>query len=194
FFYKARMTHDVFLAHYTAVADASPVPVVIYNVPVFTGISIEAPTVIALSTHPNIAGIKESSGNVTLIQDILWNTDRAAFSLVVGAAATLFLNMMSGARGGIIALACAAPRICVELYKAHAGGNVSRARSIQRVMSAAAQSVTGKYGIPGLKAAMAFEGFESGVPRRPLLPLDAEGKRDLEQIFRRMKSELAELG
>jgi 4-hydroxy-2-oxoglutarate aldolase len=194
FFYKARMTHDVFLAHYTAVADASPVPVVIYNVPVFTGISIEAPTVIALSHHPNIAGIKESSGNVTLIQDILWNTDRAAFSLVVGAAATLFLNMMSGARGGIIALACAAPRICVELYKAHAGGNVSRARSIQRVMSAAAQSVTGKYGIPGLKAAMALEGFESGFPRRPLLPLDAEGKRDLEQIFRRMKSELAELG
>src|SRR5262245_38685294 len=71
FFYKARMTHDVFLAHYTAVADSSPVPVVIYNVPVFTGISIEARTVIALSQHPNIAGIKESSGNVTLIQDIL---------------------------------------------------------------------------------------------------------------------------
>jgi 4-hydroxy-2-oxoglutarate aldolase len=194
FFYKAGMTHDVFLAHYTAVADASPVPVVIYNVPVFTGISIEAPTVRALSQHPNIIGIKESSGNVLLIQDILWSTDPAQFSLVVGAAASLFVNLMSGARGGIIAIACAAPRIGLELYRALTEGNFARARSIQRIMTPAAQAVTGKNGIAGLKAAMAFEGFEAGFPRRPLLPLGAEAKRELEQIFRRMKSELAELG
>jgi len=194
FFYKPSMTHDAFVAHYTAVADASPVPVVIYNVPVFTGISIEARTVVALSQHPNIIGIKESSGNVLLVQDILWNTDPSRFSLVVGAAATLFPNLMSGARGGIIAIACAAPRVGLELYRAHAAGNFVRARSVQRIMSAAAQAVTGKNGIAGLKAAMALEGFESGFPRRPLLPLGAEGIRDLEQIFRRMKSELAELG
>src|SRR5262249_29803802 len=123
FFFKPSMTHDAFVAHYTAVADASPVPVVIYNVPVFTGISIEARTVIELSRHPNILGIKESSGNVTLIQEILWNTDASTFSLIVGAAATVFLNLTSGARGGIIALACAAPSACLELYKAHTEGN-----------------------------------------------------------------------
>jgi dihydrodipicolinate synthase/N-acetylneuraminate lyase len=193
FFYKAMMTHDVLVQHYTSVADASPVPVVIYSVPVFTGISIEARTAIALSRHPNIAGIKESSGNVTLVQDILWNTDPARFSLVVGAAATLFPNLVSGARGGIIAIACAAPRVGLELYEAHRRGNLARARSIQRIMSTAAYAVTGKYGIAGLKAAMVLEGFEAGVPRRPLLPLGLEGKRDLEQIFRRMKNELAEL-
>jgi 4-hydroxy-2-oxoglutarate aldolase len=193
FFYKAAMTHDVLFAHYTAVADASPIPVVLYNVPVFTGLSIEARIVIALSRHPNIAGIKESSGNVSLVQDILWNTDPASFSLVVGSAGTLFVNMMSGARGGIIALACASPRAGLELYKAHLSGNFARARSVQRIMSAAAIAVTGKYGIAGLKAAMAFEGFEAGFPRRPLLPLDAASRQDLEQIFRRMNSELAEL-
>src|SRR5262249_28018157 len=148
------------------------VPVVLYNVPVFTGLSIEARTAIELSRHPNILGIKESSGNVTLIQEILWNTDASTFPLVVGAAATLFLNLMSGARGGIIALACAAPRACLELYKAHIDGNPTRARSVQRIISVAAQAVTGKYGIAGLKAAMAIEGFDSGVARRPLLPLN----------------------
>src|SRR5206468_545913 len=99
----------------------------------------------------------------------------------------------SGARGGIVALACAAPRPCLELYNAHTNGDLMRARALQRIISTAAHAVTGKYGIAGLKAAMALEGFESGVTRRPLLPLDPAAKRDLEQIFRRMHSDVAEL-
>ena len=193
FYFKNRMTHEVLAAHYTAVADASPVPVIIYNVPVFTGISIEARTVALLSQHPNILGIKESSGSVPLVQDILWNSNPAAFSVVVGSANTLFANMACGARGGIVALACAAPGPCLELYNAFTAGNMARARSIQRIITTAALAVTAKYGIAGLKAAMALEGFKSGAPRRPLLPLDAAGQQDLEQIFRRMRSEMAEV-
>jgi 4-hydroxy-2-oxoglutarate aldolase len=193
FYFKNRMSHEALVAHYTAVADASPVPVVVYNVPAYTGISIEPRTVAALAQHPNIPGIKESSGNVQLVQEILWRTHTARFSVVVGAANTLFLNLISGARGGIVALACAAPRVCLELYNAVTKGNHARASAIQRVSSTAALAVTAKYGIAGLKVAMALEGFDAGVPRRPLLPLDAADKRDLEEIFRRMNSEFVEL-
>src|SRR5262245_26654770 len=191
FFYKSSMTHDTLVAHYTAVADASPVPVILYNVPVFTGLSMEAKTVIALSQHPNIYGIKESSGNVVLIQEILWKTG-PNFPLVVGSAITLFVNLMSGARGGVVAIACAEPRACIDLYNAVSHGNTTRAAAIQRVISAAV-GLTSKYGIAGLKAAMSLEGYAGGATRRPLLPVDAPARQEIEQVFARMKSELTEL-
>jgi len=192
FYYKSQMTFDVYHAHYSAVADASPVPVVIYNVPVFTGISLEARLVIELSKHQNIVGLKESSGDVRLISEVVWNTSKK-FSVLAGAAPVLFPNMMAGARGGIVALACAAPKATLALYTAHAGGDYRKAAEIQKIIAPAAADVTAKYGIAGLKAAMAIEGFDSGVPRSPLLPLKQNQIDDLQQIFRRMNSELSEL-
>jgi 4-hydroxy-2-oxoglutarate aldolase len=193
FYFKSQMTFDVYMAHYTAVADASPVPVIIYNVPVFTGISLQSKLVIELSTHSNILGMKDSSGDVKLISEVVWNTDSAKFPVVAGSAPTLFPAMVAGARGGIIAIACAAPRAALALYHAFAAGDYTNAGLIQRIMAPAASAVTEKYGIAGLKAAMEMEGFQSGVPRRPLLPIKAEQREDLAQIFRRMNSELVEL-
>jgi 4-hydroxy-2-oxoglutarate aldolase len=193
FYYKNQMTFDAYYAHYTAVADASPVPVILYNVPVFTGISMEARLVIELSKHPNIVGMKESSGDVRLISEVVWNTPKEKFAVVAGAAPVLFPNMMAGARGGIVALACAAPKAMLVLYNAFAAGNYAKASEAQRIIAPAAAAVTAKYGIPGLKAGMALEGFDSGVPRRPLLPLKPAQIEDLQQTFRKMNSELAEL-
>ena len=193
FYYKSQMTFEVYHAHYTAVADASPVPVIIYNVPVFTGISLEARLIIELSKHPNIVGLKESSGDVRLISEVVWNTSKEKFTVLAGAAPVLYPNMMAGARGGIVALACAAPKTTVTLYEAVQRANYSRAAEVQRIIAPAAAAVTSKYGIAGLKAAMSIEGFDSGVPRRPLLPLKPAQSEDLQQIFRRMNSELAEL-
>jgi 4-hydroxy-2-oxoglutarate aldolase len=187
------MSFDVYFAHYTAVADASPVPVVLYNVPVFTGISMEARLVVELAKHPNILGLKESSGDVRLISEVVWNTSNQKFSVLAGAAPVLFPNMMAGARGGIVALACAAPKAMVTLYEAWSAGDYRKAGEVQRIIAPAAAAVTAKYGIPGLKAAMQLEGFDSGVPRRPLLPLKPEQIDDLAQTLRRMNSELAEL-
>ena len=193
FYFKSMMTFDVYMSHYTAVADASPIPVIIYNVPVFTGVPLQSKLVIELAKHPNIRGLKDSSGDVKLISEVSWGTDSSKFGIVAGAAPTLFPALMAGARGGIIAIACAAPKGPLALYRAFAAGDLKKAADIQRIIAPAAGAVTAQYGIAGLKAAMELEGFQSGFPRRPLLPLKAEPIQDLAQIFRRMNSELAEL-
>src|SRR5438094_2006722 len=193
FYFKSQMTFDVYLSHYTAVAEASPVPVVIYNVPVFTGVPLQSKLVIELAKHPNIRGMKDSSGDVKLISEVVWNTDGAKFPVIAGAAATLLPAMFAGARGGIIALACAAPKAALALYRAFAAGDYKRAGEIQRIIAPAAGAVTERYGIAGLKGAMELDGFQPGLPRRPLLPLSAAQREDLVQILRRMNSELAEL-
>ena len=191
FYFKSQMTFDVYMAHYTAVADASPVPLVIYNVPVFTGVPLQSKLIIELSRHPNIRGLKDSSGDVKLIQEVVWNT--RDFPVLAGNAPTLFPAMTAGARGGIVALACAAPKAALALYHAFTAGDYKRTGVVQRIIAPAAASVTEKYGIGGLKAAMEIEGFESGLPRRPLLPTKPNDRDDLVQVFRRMNSELAEL-
>jgi 4-hydroxy-2-oxoglutarate aldolase len=193
FYFKSQMTFDVYMAHYTAVADASPIPVIIYNVPVFTGVPLESRLVIELAKHPNIRGLKDSSGDAKLISEVVWNTDSARFGVLAGAAPTLLPAMVAGALGGIVALACAAPKATLELYRAFAAGNYKKAGEVQRIIAPAAGAVTAKYGIAGLKGAMELEGFQAGLPRRPLLPLKAEQREDLALIFRRMNSELAEL-
>jgi len=193
FYYKSRMTSEVYLAHYTAVADASPVPVVLYNVPMFTGISMEASVMIALSKHPNIRGVKESAGNVGLISEMAWATSHDDFSIVAGAAPTLFPNMMAGASGGIVALACAAPAVMIRLYRAFEEGDYLLAGAMQRIVAPSAVAVTARYGIPGLKAAMKCEGFRPGLPRRPLLSMGTPDLRDLEQTLERMNRQAAEM-
>ena len=193
FYFKPQMTSEVYFAHYTAVADASPVPVIIYNVPVFTGMPLQSKLVIELSKHPNIRGMKDSSGDVRLISEVVWNTDASKFPVIAGSAPTLFPAMASGARGGIIALACAAPKPSLALYRAFTAGDYVKAGNIQRIIAPAAVAVTGTNGIAGLKAAMELEGFQPGIPRRPLLPLKREQRDDLAQIFRRMNSEIAEI-
>jgi 4-hydroxy-2-oxoglutarate aldolase len=194
FYFKSQMTFDVYRAHYTAVADASPVPVVLYSVPVFTGVPLQSALVIELSKHPNIRGLKDSSGDVRAISEVVWNTDPKTFAVLAGAAVTLFPNMVAaGARGGIIALACAAPKAALLLYRAAAEGDYKKAAAIQRIVAPSALAVTEKYGIAGLKAAMELEGFRAGVPRRPLLPATQTQREHLEQVLRKMRSELAEL-
>src|SRR5438094_9057059 len=191
FYFKSQMTFDVYLNHYTAVAEASPVPVIIYNVPVFTGVPLQSRLVIELAKHPNIGGLKDSSGDVKLISEVVWNTDK--FPVLAGSAPTLFPAMAAGARGGIVAIACAAPKAMLTLHRAFTAGDYKRAGVVQRIIAPAAGAVTAKYGIAGLKAAMELEGLEAGQPRRPLLPLKSVSRDDLAQIFRRMNNELAEL-
>jgi 4-hydroxy-2-oxoglutarate aldolase len=193
FYFKTQMTFDVYMAHYTAVADASPIPIIIYNVPIFTGVPLQSTLVIELSKHSNIRGLKDSSGDAKTISEVVWNTDAGRFGVLSGSAPTLLPLLVAGARGGIVALACAAPRPSLALYRAFAAGDYKKAGDIQRIIAPAAGAVTGKYGIAGLKAGMELEGFQAGLPRRPLLPLKPEQREDLAQIFRRMNSELAEI-
>ena len=166
-YFKNQMTTDLFVRHFTEVADASPVPVMPYNVPGLTGVNMAAEAVARLAAHPNIPGVKDSSGNLTQIADIAATTP-ASFSLVVGSAPTLYASVCVGAVGGIVAAACVVPDLMVELYDLARAGKHAEALALQRRITPLAKSVTATYGVPGLKAAMEIAGYVGGLPRRPL--------------------------
>jgi 4-hydroxy-2-oxoglutarate aldolase len=181
-YFKSRMTDDALFAHYWSVADDSPIPILIYNVPQFTGVNTSAALVCRLSAHENIAGIKESSANLALQAEIRRGTP-AAFRILVGSAPTLLPSLIQGACGGIVAIACALPGLTVELYRTFVSGRWQEAAAVQARLSPPAAAVTTVFGVPGLKAALDLTGFFGGQPRLPLLPLDSNQRAKLSSIF-----------
>jgi 4-hydroxy-2-oxoglutarate aldolase len=181
-YYRARMVDDALFAHYWTVADASPIPILIYNAPQFTGISVTAPLIERLATHENIAGMKESAGNLPLQADIRRRApDR--FQILVGSAPTLFPSLVQGACGGIVAIACALPELASSIYEAFSAGNWQVAAERQKRMSPPAEAVTSTFGIPGLKYGMTLMGYFGGEARLPLLPLKDDQRAKLKSIF-----------
>jgi len=181
-YFKSSMTDEALFAHFWSIADRSPIPVLIYNVPQFTGVNTSAGLIERLSRHESIAGIKESSGNLVLQADIRRRTPER-FQLLVGSAATLLPSLIQGASGGVVAIACALPGPTVDLHRAFDAGDWKRAAELQRLLIPLATAVTTQYGIAGLKAAMDLTGFYGGEPRAPLLPLGQSERAALKSIF-----------
>ena len=181
YYYKPAYKPEAYIAHYRRVADASPIPVLLYSVPQFTGVALEAAEVATLSEHPNIIGIKESSGNVQRVAEIINATPRD-FQVLVGSAGTLFASMVLGARGGILALASALPEKCVELYELTRKGQHEAARELQAALMKASKRVVAEAGIAGVKFVMEQRGYRGGVPRLPLQPLHHEQKKCLSEL------------
>ncbi len=182
YYYKPVYTPDVFIAHYRAVADASPIPVLLYSVPQFTGISLEAPEVAVLAEHPNIIGIKESSGHVQRVGEMVAAT-RASFQVLTGGAGVLLPSLAVGAKGAILALASALPEKCAELYDLTRHGQMETARELQKSLLRASKLIVSELGIPGVKFVMDQRGYHGGIPRLPLQPLsDAAKQRVLELL------------
>ena len=181
-YYKGQMSDEVLERHYFTVADASPVPVLIYSVPQFTGLPVSGSLVDRLAGHPNIIGIKESSGVMTLLADILRRTPED-FQVLVGSATTFYPSLTLGAWGGILAVACALPELCVELYKSATAGDNERARRLQEQLHEPTVAVTSRFGIAGLKHALDRLGYAGGVPRPPLQPVDGKAEAEIERIF-----------
>jgi len=171
FFYKAMMTHAALVAHYTAVADASPIPVLIYNVPPFTGINIEAQTVGALSKHPNIIGMKDSAGDVAQLSAEM-DAAEPGFPIFTGGARILYAAMMVGAVGGNLAVANVAPELCVAIYNAALANRREEALRLQTALAAVEAAVARPYGVAGYKVALSMLGYEGGYPRAPLMQPD----------------------
>jgi 4-hydroxy-2-oxoglutarate aldolase len=167
-YFKNQMTTDLFVRHYTAVADASPVPVLPYNVPGLTGVKMAAEAVAKLAGHPNIPGVKDSSADLTQIADLVATTP-PGFQVLVGSAPTLYASLCVGAVGGIVAAACVVPDLIVELYDLVRQGKHADALAVQRRITPLAKSVTSAFGVAGLKAAMDLAGYVGGAPRMPLL-------------------------
>lgn len=171
--FKSQMTGDAFLRHYRSVADASPVPVLLYNFAAFTGVNLSPATVATLATHPNIVGIKESGSDLAQISDFVTMTP-SGFSVLAGSASTFFAALSAGAVGGILALAGLLPDACVELYAMTQAGRVADARDLQRRLLPVARLISTTYGVPGLKAACREIGVDVGLPRQPLAPATAD--------------------
>ena len=182
YYYKPAYKPEAYIAHYRRVADTSPIPVLLYSVPQFTGVALEAAEVAALSEHPNIIGIKESSGNVQRVAEIINATPRD-FQVLVGSAGTLFASMVLGARGGILALASALPEKCVELYELTRKGQHEAARELQAALMKASKRVVAEAGIAGVKFVMEQRGYRGGIPRMPLQPLHHEQKKRLIELL-----------
>jgi len=180
--FKAQMTGDVLERHFRAVADASPVPVLLYTFPQAFGVGIAVATIERLAEHPNIAGMKDSSGDLAQITEEVHRTP-ASFQVVVGAAATLHASLLAGATGGVVALANVLPDHCVRLLELVDEGRHEQARALQWALTGIAKAVTSGFGVAGLKAAMTLAGYRGGVPRSPLGPLAGAAMEQLRALL-----------
>jgi 4-hydroxy-2-oxoglutarate aldolase len=172
-FFKSQMTAEVFVRHYTEVADASPVPVLLYNVTMFTGVTLPADAVATLASHPNIVGMKESGSDIGLISEYIARTPDD-FTVLAGSAATLFHALCADCDGAVLALAALVPREIVGMQALLEEGRLDDARTLQRRLMPLARSVGALYGVPGLKAALELMGFAAGPPRPPLRPVSPQ--------------------
>lgn len=185
-FFKAQMTTDVFVRHYLEVADASPVPVLLYNVTMYTGVNLAPDAVARLGTHPNIVGMKESGSDLAQIAEYIARTpDR--FTVLAGSAATVFAALCVGCDGAILALAQLAPDACVQLQVLVREGKLDEARALQARLVPLARTIGGQHGVPALKAALNLLGYAGGSPRPPLRAVS-------EQVVDVLRSQLEALG
>ena len=182
YYYKPAYKPEVLVAHYRRVADESPIPIMLYSVPIFTGLALEAPETIVLAEHQNIIGIKDSSGNVHRISEMIAGAP-SQFQVLVGAAATVLPCLAVGARGAILALASALPEKCATLYELFRQGKWEQARELQKVLLRASNLIVSKVGIAGVKFVMDQRVYRGGDPRLPLQPLADEHKSRISSIL-----------
>ena len=180
FYYKPQMNHEVLLRHYADVADSSPIDIILYNVPEFTGLEFQLETLLELADHPKIVGIKDSSANLLRMSCLAAN--RPNFKMLCGVG--VFLPYLSiGSKGGIMALSNIAPEPLYQILEDYLAGRVEKARERQWNLVEINMAITTTYGVPGLKYAMENLGLYGGVPRRPLLPLSREGRKRIDSLI-----------
>lgn len=185
-YFKNQMTQPATqMLYYRAVADQAKIPVLLYNWPAMTGVDLTGDAVAALSEHPNIIGIKDSSGSVERVMQIVREA-RPGFQMLVGSPTTLWPSLMMGAVGGILAFANAAPYATIAIWEAFRTREEEAARDWQSRVGRAATAI-GKFGIPGLKHAMDLNGYYGGPPRLPLSVPTPEARRVVEEAFEDLK-------
>jgi 4-hydroxy-tetrahydrodipicolinate synthase len=183
YFYKSSMTSQALADHFIEVADHSPIPVLVYNVPQNTGVVIDSASIARLAEHQNIIGVKDSSGNFGAISETI-RLAPAAFAVLCGNGGVLYPSLLMGAVGAVLAVACAAPRACVDLYTALGAGDHERARDLQNRIAPVSHIVTAGLGVAGLKAAMEMAGLLGGPPRAPLAEVGSSAREKIKAVMR----------
>lgn len=184
-YYKGAMTDEALKSHFLAVAEASPIPVLIYNMPRNTGVNLGAELAIALSSHPNIVGIKDSSGNIVQIAEIVAGA-REGFVVFAGSGGFLLPTLLMGGVGGTLAVANVLPGHCARIARLSREGRIEEARRLQLEILPLNAAVTTRWGVGGLKAALDMMGYYGGPPRRPLLPVNDEVRARLRVMLRQV--------
>jgi 4-hydroxy-2-oxoglutarate aldolase len=175
-YFKKRLTDDAMIGYYTDVADALTIPVVAYRAPGFTGMTLSAGVIEKISRHPNVAGMKDTSkGNMSTYLSVAGDD----FQILSGTVSTLFESMLLGAKGGVVSLANAFPAPCCELYAACKDLDLDKARRLHYLLINLNKSVSGSFGVAGVKYAMEIAGYHGGAPRLPLLPITEEGRKSI---------------
>jgi len=181
-YYRSAITQEVLISYYKAVADAAAVPVLLYSMPALTGIKIEPETIAQLSTHPNIIGVKDSSNDVTGFKRTA-DLCPAEFAVMSGNG-TVFLDALEArATGGILAVGCVVPEVCVEIFRLFKAGELERARTLQNKLTPLAAAVTTRFGIGGLKAALEMAGYRGGEVRAPLQPPSERARAEIATLL-----------
>jgi dihydrodipicolinate synthase/N-acetylneuraminate lyase len=186
-YYKAAMTQEVLREHYLAVADASPVPIILYSMPALTGIKIAPQTVAFLSEHQNIIGIKDSSADIEEFRGTV-ELVQPGFAMLTGNGTVLRDALVAGADGGILAVGCVVPELCLEIFRAVREGDGDRAATLQDKLTPLAAAVTTKYGIGGLKAALEMIGYKGGSVRAPLRAPGTAACEEISQLLQSAQS------
>jgi 4-hydroxy-2-oxoglutarate aldolase len=184
-FYKSAVTQEILVNYYIKIADASKIKILLYNVPQYTGVHLQAATAAKLAEHSNIVGMKDSSGDMSLFADLVAMTPKT-FSIFVGNAPTLLAALTLGAVGGILAVANVLPEACLRLYKLFHEGKMEEAREIQFQINPLAKAVTSKYGIAGLKVALDLVNFYGGAPRAPFIKADVNVKEEIKLLIEKV--------
>ncbi|HKV34361.1 MAG TPA: dihydrodipicolinate synthase family protein [Pyrinomonadaceae bacterium] len=181
-YYRSAITQNALVNHYTAVADASPVPVLLYSMPALTGIKIEPETIARLSEHQNIIGVKDSSNDVAGFAQTV-KLCPPEFAVLTGNGTVLLDALHAGATGAFLAVGCVVPEICLEIFNAFHRDDQQRASSLQTKLTPLATAVTTKYGIGGLKAALDLAGYHGGSVRAPLRPPDESARAEIAELL-----------
>ncbi len=189
-YFKARMDSAAHLAHYSAVAEGLRRPVIIYNIPQFTGIRVVPETLASLSRHPNIVGLKESSGDIAYDRKILRSVG-SGFRVLTGSPAIFLDALRAGAAGGVLGQADNAPELCVGIYEAFRSRRMKFARNLQQRLTDLAQNIAAPFGVAGVKVAAEIRGFHGGAPRAPLMPIGARARRQIAAALEKAMHDLA---
>lgn len=181
-YYKAAMTQEAVKRYFFDVADSASVPIIIYNIPQNTGIAMEPRTIIELAQHPNIAGIKDSSGRLANLAEVIGEV-RPDFSFLLGSGGLFLAGLLLGASGGVLAAAAVAPELFIEIHALFRRGRLVDARKLQLDLVPLNKALTETLGIPAIKYALDLLGCSGGPPRPPLRPLDEDAKTRVHELL-----------
>ena len=192
-YYPQSGTADALIGHYTRVADESPVPVLLYNIPQYMHYNLPASVVQQLAQHPNIVGMKDSGGDLAVLTAFL-GVQSAKFSVLTGSASILQSALTAGVRGGILAVSVFAPALTLALVDAVRSGRTSEAAGIQAQLIPLGREIIAALGPAGVKAAVDAVGLRGGPPRSPLRPLDAKARDRVIQLVHAATAEATSVG